>query len=197
MSSHVFKIERELKNLLTHFGYVQLLKHFGLKLENIEPQVNNYFDTSEFDLSGQKVMLRARDKKRAWEITMKEFGEEGIKETTHRPLTDEERILLFNEGVIPAGNVYDAVRRFTANPVRHLGPLATDRAVVTVPCGEVMLDRSRYGNTVDFEIELKVAQPFTMDEAESFLSQLLEKYEIKRQTPQSKFQRFLKEKQKK
>ncbi len=74
-------IEIEFKTGLTEEKYRELLAKFKLE-NNIFKQVNHYFDTDDYTLNQQKIVLRIRQKSDThYKVTLKSQSEQGAFES--------------------------------------------------------------------------------------------------------------------
>lgn len=200
MDPNTTEHEIELKNLLDADQFNALCIHFKATREDAKYQVNHFFDTANHDLLNQVVTLRARQKQSdKWELTIKSDHPDGGRlEQHHRPLLGEERELLFSNGTIPPGLLREALHNFTTLPVEYCGQQETHRITIELPrgLGSIMLDRSVYLDTIDFEIELEIntsdqdKTAYRKKVAERYFKELLDQYEIKQEQPRNKTQRF-------
>ena len=66
----IFEKEIEFKTLITKEQYESLVEEFNLK-DNIYCQINHYFDTPDFLLHDDKIVLRIRQKGDNYKLTKK------------------------------------------------------------------------------------------------------------------------------
>ena len=184
------EVECEAKALLTESEYLQLRAFLELDAVGPKKQVNSYFDTRKFALSSQGLMLRIREKEGVHELTLKENISEGKrKETNHRPLTIEERDTLYGSGVVPEGNVKDAlVRLEMLQPFVYQGHLTTERIEIVYKGCKLALDHNTYLETSDHEIEMEKADKGADEHA--LLLDLLKECGIEYRPAPTKVQRF-------
>ncbi|MBP1940795.1 uncharacterized protein YjbK [Bacillus luteolus] len=152
------EIEIEFKNLLTKDEFQQLLTHFSVSEQAFKTQINYYFDTPQFLLKDKKSALRIRFKKNNYTLTLKQPAAIGLLET-HQFLSEEQALLMINEGQFPKGDIYDILNKEEITPslVKFFGKLTTSRAELSYKNGLLVFDHSSYLDTDDYEIEYEVS----------------------------------------
>lgn len=127
--------------------YKRLLDKYNLN-EKVYVQINHYFDTEGQDLFNNHITLRIRQKGEQYKLTKKVKVSEGTEET-HLYLTPSQGkdmiISGFNGEMIQLP--YDFIK---------VGELTTYRAKTPYKEGELFLDKSTYGDSTDYEIEIEV-----------------------------------------
>lgn len=149
------EVEIEFKSMLTKEEYVALLNAYAAN-DLIKWQANDYFDTPRFELRDRGAALRIREKKHGQVLTLKQPHDVGLLET-HATITEREATDLFQYGIVHAPTMIEALKPFDlSGALEHLGRLETHRAEIETKDGLVVLDRSDYLDTTDYEIEFEV-----------------------------------------
>jgi uncharacterized protein YjbK len=181
-------IEIEFKNLLTDAEYERIKKYFQLDSSLFFVQENHYFDTTDFSLKENGAALRIRKKGKRFELTLKQPLPSGLLET-NQMLTNDEAIhaLTFNQ--IPTGQITQLISEMNIDPnsVIFFGTLTTERAEWEYQNGLLVLDKSSYLETVDYELEYEV-QEFTVGKIQ--FAQLLHSLQIPKRKTDNKIKRF-------
>ena len=152
------EIEIEFKNLLTEKEYQTLLYSFNATENELFTQINSYFDTPDWDLKKLHAGLRIRLLPDSAELTLKTPFENHLLETTDS-LSLMEAEKLISDGKIKAdGAVGAKLKSLNISPerLRLLGTLKTTRFERQTSQGLFVLDKSYYGNEVDYELEFEV-----------------------------------------
>ncbi|MEH7381683.1 CYTH domain-containing protein [Bacillus sp. JJ1533] len=186
------ELEIEFKNILTEHEYHRLLSGFSITEEKTVIQENFYFDTAEFSLKNLGAALRIREKKGTFTLTLKQPVERGLLET-HQVLTTEEAKQMLNGGQMIEGEVSAILKTLTINPmeVMFFGSLKTKRAEVDYKDGLLVLDKSYYLNSSDFEVEYEVTDDVIGKE---IFKELLDQYNIPLRKTDNKIRRFYNQK---
>ena len=180
-------LEIEFKNMLSESEYEQLLNHFSISEEQIWTQKNVYFDTKAFDLKRQKAALRVRIKNNTYELTLKTQAEVGLLET-NQIITKADYKTLKHDHCLVHGPVYEALMELgiNLNDLRVITDLTTKRAEVNYKDGLLVLDKSFYGEVIDFELEYEVKD---YDKGLNIFNELLAKHNIPTRPAQNKIKR--------
>ncbi|MBB5174850.1 CYTH domain-containing protein [Texcoconibacillus texcoconensis] len=188
------EIEIEVKNLLEKTEYEQLRESFFSNQETPVKQTNYYFDTETFQLKEKSSALRVRQKNGDYVLTLKQPNEVGLLETHDKISKDQFEELLTN-GAMPLGSVHKQIEQLIdgfKGKISPLGSLTTERLEKKQPEGLIVLDKSDYLDTTDYEVEFEADEE---EKAQKFITTLLEEYNIpKRKTP-NKIERFYLRKQ--
>jgi Uncharacterized protein conserved in bacteria len=133
------ELEIEFKNMLTPEEFSSLCRKFNLDASSFFKQVNDYFDTPTFALREKKSALRIRHIDGRHDLTLKQPHESAILET-HQWLSDEESLNLIHFGIIPAGNVEQAITDMDINVdhLIHIGELTTLRTQFPYKNGQII-----------------------------------------------------------
>ncbi|WP_409253445.1 CYTH domain-containing protein [Bacillus sp. SCS-153A] len=184
------EIEIEYKNLLTKEEFQRLKSRFSLTEGDFSLQKNHYFDTHSNELKELHCALRIREKKGRFEFTLKQPAEEGLLET-NQPITEEETRSMLQQGLIPEGEVADALQNLgiNKNNLRHFGTLSTSRAETGYKDGLMVLDYSFYLNNEDYELEYEVKES---NKGREIFYNFLESMDIPTRPADNKIKRFLK-----
>lgn len=180
-------LEIEFKNMLSESEYEQLLNHFSISEEQIWTQKNVYFDTKAFDLKRQKAALRVRIKNSTYELTLKTQAEVGLLET-NQMITKTDYTTLKHDHRLINGPVYEALMDLgiNINDLRVITDLTTKRAEVDYQDGLLVLDKSFYGEVIDFELEYEVKD---YNKGLNIFNELLAKHNIPTRPAQNKIKR--------
>ena len=180
-------LEIEFKNMLNESEYEQLLNHFSISEEQIWTQKNVYFDTKAFDLKRQKAALRVRIKNNTYELTLKTQAEVGLLET-NQMITKTDYTTLKHDHRLINGPVYEALMDLgiNINDLRAITDLTTKRAEVDYQDGLLVLDKSFYGEVIDFELEYEVKD---YNKGLNIFNELLAKHNIPTRPAQNKIKR--------
>ena len=180
-------LEIEFKNMLSESEYEQLLNHFSISEEQIWTQKNVYFDTKAFDLKRQKAALRVRIKNNTYELTLKTQAEVGLLET-NQMITKTDYTTLKHDHRLINGPVYEALMDLgiNINDLRVITDLTTKRAEVDYQDGLLVLDKSFYGEVIDFELEYEVKD---YNKGLNIFNELLAKHNIPTRRAQNKIKR--------
>jgi len=143
-------IEIEFKTIVSKEQYETLLKSFRLE-DNVFKQVNYYFDTDDYKLNQQQMVLRIRKKSDTYyKVTLKSQSDHGAYEN-HLLLTKSQAEEMIEKG-FNSKDYFDDIDYYVTFKV------SLDNYRVKTPYldGELFLDRCEYCNTVDYEIEYEV-----------------------------------------
>lgn len=139
--------EIEFKTFITEEKYLELLKEFELE-NNIFSQTNYYFDTEDTKLMNEMTVLRIRQKGNNYKLTKKTRANVGA---------DETHLLINKEKAQDwLANGLDASIIGLPYYVKNIAELTTYRASTPYKNGTLFLDKSKYYNHVDYEIEYEV-----------------------------------------
>ena len=151
-------LEIEFKNMLTEVEYNRLLQEFDINEEQIWLQKNVYFDTKNSDLKHKEAALRVRVKNNTYELTLKTKKEIGLLETNQSITKTEYKALKYDQ-IFVKGPILDALLELgiDVNHLHVITDLATKRAEVAYEGGVLVLDKSFYGEIIDYELEYEVS----------------------------------------
>jgi len=182
------EIEIEFKNLLTKAEFNKLYIAFNMESVPEIQQVNHYFETKDFQLKQHGAALRIREKNGQYQSTLKQPQGEGLLET-HDYLTEQEANSWL-QGYITLGPEISKQLQdlgISATDLTYGGALETIRREQSYNDTIIVLDKSKYSDVIDYELELE-AQSYA--HGERVFSTILTENDIaKRKTP-NKIQRF-------
>lgn len=148
------QLEIEYKILLNKEIYEQLLQDYKHKIVKQYKQTNYYLNHPI--LNKKKYMLRIREKKNTYELTLKRPLNNHSLETNitinqdikdkilnHIPISNEIMSILINEGINPL----ELENNFS---------LTTYRTDIQLEYGILSIDKNKYLNIIDYELEYEV-----------------------------------------
>ena len=146
------ELEIEFKTLLTKDEYIKLCERFKDSKRNL--QINYYFDTSRFTLKASDIGLSARvldkDKyivtlKRKKGYVLQEINENINKETFNQFLST---------GIVPVEEIQkDLEDVIKGQLLENYMSLSTYRIGFPYKKGQLAIDKCKYVDTVDYELE--------------------------------------------
>lgn len=173
-------LEIEFKSALTKEEYELLIQTYNLENKSFI-QTNFYFDTNNYDLLNNKIILRIREKDYNIKLTSKIKQEIG---------TLERHIILDKE------KAYEMIKNgFDANiigidyNVVNIAKLQTERVKFPYKNGIIFLDKNTYYDTVDYEVEFE-AEDIELGKKE--FNEFLNEHNLKFQKLESKGKRAYK-----
>ncbi len=162
-------IEIEFKTSIPLEKYQELLKLFNLE-NNIFKQTNYYFDTDEFNLNNDKIVLRIRQKSdNRFKVTLKSQSEKGAFES-HILLSKSQAEDMIKNG-FHTKEFFEDLDFF----VTFKALLDNYRVSTPYKGGTLFLDRCEYCNIVDYEIEFEVCN---YDEGQKLFMQFVDSHQI-------------------
>lgn len=181
-------IEIEFKNLLSIEEFNRMVSSFQLHNDQFIKQINHYFDTKGFALKNKGCALRIREKKSQYELTLKQPHPDGLLET-NQSLTAQEAQALMNGGQLQEGPVKSQIIGLGIDSTQlvYFGTLTTERAELTYQNGLLVLDKSSYLNTVDYEVEYEL---MNREQGLPIFLALLSQLNIPVRQTKNKIQRF-------
>jgi len=186
------QLEIEFKNMLTKTEYDRLLVIFHISGQQIFPQENHYFDTTDFSLKQKSSALRIRKKEDHYEMTLKQPASVGLLETTQK-LSEDEAMHAIQTGTLPSGMIESLLEEqgIPFSNLEYFGSLMTNRAEVEYQGGLLVLDHSIYLNKEDFELELEVED---YDTGKVVFLDFLQTFNIPMRETENKIRRFYRQK---
>ncbi|QWB95844.1 CYTH domain-containing protein [Mycoplasmatota bacterium] len=143
-------IEIEFKTVISEEKYVELLHRFNLE-NNVFKQVNHYFDTDNYDLNAESIVLRIRQKgEDRYKVTLKSQGEKEAYEN-HVILSKAKAEAMIENGF----NTNEFFNNIENKFVSFKISLDNFRASTPFEGGTLFLDRCDYCGTTDYEIEFE------------------------------------------
>jgi len=173
-------IEIEFKTGITQEKYQELLQKFRLE-NNIFKQTNHYFDTDQYDLNQQKIVLRIRQKgENHYKVTLKSQSEQGAFES-HILLQKLQAEDMIQNG-FNTKNFFDEIDYHVTFKV------SLDNYRVSTPYegGTLFLDRCEYCNIIDYEVEYEVSN---YEEGQKLFKQFVSSHQIEMQPTKRKSER--------
>lgn len=150
------ELEIEFKTLLTKEEYISLCERFKDCKRNL--QINYYFDTSRFTLKASDVGLRVRmlDKDK-YVITLKKkkgYALQEFNETITKSTFDE----FLKTGIIPVEEIKKEVDDIIKDQLLiNYMSLSTYRIGLPYKKGNLAIDKCKYLDTVDYELEYEAS----------------------------------------
>ncbi|MEC0281222.1 CYTH domain-containing protein [Terribacillus saccharophilus] len=182
------EIEIEFKNLLTKAEFNKLYIAFNMESVPEIQQVNHYFETKDFQLKQHGAALRIREKNGQYQSTLKQPQGDGLLET-HDYLTEQEANSWLQGSITLGPEISKQLQELgiSAAALTYGGSLETIRREKSYNDTIIVLDKSKYSDVTDYELELE-AQSYA--HGERVFSTILTENDIaKRKTP-NKIQRF-------
>lgn len=174
--------EFEKRLIISKEKYDVLLMHFSKEYPNhkVTKQINYYFDTlkSEIQLENECLRVRTYHDDRKTKFTYKTHdkvinGDEEI----YQILTVKEEMSLLQNGVIPEGQVKEALnkRGYQVTRLKFVGDIHTDRLEIFEKDYIVVLDKNTYSGITDYNIEIEST---SIEESEKVLKEICNSYSI-------------------
>ena len=183
--------EIEFKQLLTQSQYQSIYKTYFQDVGTFS-QTNYYIDTPQFDLEAHQSALRIRVKDDYNEMTLKIPAEVGLMEYNFETRVVPELNKSITTQMLPAEIIEQLEKMdFDLNQLVILGALTTERLEKEVNGNLLVLDKSRYLDFEDFELEFEVDD---YDEGFKQFKNILEQFNMQHEIPDNKVQRFFKRK---
>lgn len=181
------EIEIEFKTIIQKSDFRALQQQLPFDAQPIQ-QINYYFETKQQDFKRKRCALRIREKAGKYTLTLKEPHKEGILET-HDELTKEEcAAWLHNQPVIkPHTNKQLTALGILEENIFYFGALETERYTYQTTDLLYVLDKSEYNQQLDYELELEATNYTAGEQA---FNELLKQYNIIKQEPVTKIERF-------
>lgn len=162
-------IEIEFKTCVSSEKYQELLQLFNLE-NNIFKQTNHYFDTDDFNLNKEKIVLRIRQKgENHFKVTLKSQSEKGAFES-HVLLNKSQAEDMIKNG-FETKEFFEDLDYF----VTFKASLDNYRVSTPYQGGTLFLDRCEYCDIVDYEIEYEVC---SYDEGKKLFTQFVDNHQI-------------------
>lgn len=181
------ELEIEFKNLLTAKEHDTLYNTF-FKSEKKQSLVNYYIDTENLDLRKNTLLLRIRVISGKQMMTLKAPIEKGVLEFNAEVDFDLKTVRKLSYDDLPEIITHELkTRNIDDDELIIYGSLVTERFETDYKDGLLVLDRSAYLDTGDFEIEYEVSD---YDQGETRFDHLLEEYKIERRPEVTKSERF-------
>ena len=184
------EIEIEFKNVLTKKQYDALLEYFQIQPEQINYQVNHYFDTEQWHLKQLMSGLRIRQIGDHFECTIKEKTTDNAHLETTDVLTKELAEQLLNGVPFHTKSVGMRLEalHIPIDQLKLFGSLATNRVELNYKGGILVLDHSTYMNQHDYEVEYEAVDETT---GQMIFDEFLVAHQIKKNCAPKKIARFM------
>ncbi|HFG8972478.1 TPA: CYTH domain-containing protein [Staphylococcus argenteus] len=185
--------EIEFKQIITASLYETLQEKY-FKNCVLFKQVNYYIDTPDFKLKQHRSALRIRVKDKQFEMTLKTPAEVGLMEYNHIISINPEIDMIIPNDSLPNDIRQILVKQFGVNDqsLSILGALATYRQETQYQGDLLVLDKSEYLDTTDYELEFEVKD---YDQGLQKFQSLLNEWNLEHKQPLNKVQRFFKKKE--
>ena len=179
-------MEFEAKNLLTEQEYQLLVTHFNHNKS--KTQINYYFETNDFLLKSKGAALRIRELNNQYTLTLKQPEQDGLLET-HVKINEEIKNQWLAGKCVVIPQFKSQLDKLGINPekLKYWGNLRTDRIEIEQEQVTIVLDKSFYNNTIDYELEIEAN---SMTRAKDKLNQLLMIHQIEQKNTVNKIVRF-------
>lgn len=180
--------EIEFKQIITASLYETLQEKY-FKNCVLFKQVNYYIDTPDFKLKQHRSALRIRVKDKQFEMTLKTPAEVGLMEYNHIISINPEIDMIIPNDSLPNDIRQILVKQFGVNDqsLSILGALTTYRQETQYQGDLLVLDKSEYLDTTDYELEFEVKD---YDQGLQKFQSLLNEWNLEHKQPLNKVQRF-------
>jgi uncharacterized protein YjbK len=184
------EIEIEFKNMLTKAQYEALLQHFHIQAEQIQFQVNHYFDTDTWHLKQLMSGLRIRQIGDFFECTLKEKTTDNAHLETTDPLSQEQAEQLLNGAFFNTPSVSQRLKALNIpiDELKLFGSLATNRVELPYKGGILVFDHSIYIEQNDYEVEYEATDEAT---GQMIFNEFLANHQIEKNSAPKKIARFM------
>ncbi|WP_103225789.1 CYTH domain-containing protein [Staphylococcus aureus] len=185
--------EIEFKQMITASIYNQLQEKY-FKDSVLFKQVNYYIDTPDFKLKEHCSALRIRVKDNQYEMTLKTPAKVGLLEYNYIVDIKPEMNLIISNNNLPDDIRQIIVEQFGVKDttLSILGALTTYRQETKYKGGLLVLDKSEYFDTTDYELEFEVKD---YNQGLQKFQSLLNELNLEHHQPLNKVQRFFKKKE--
>ena len=177
-------LEIEFKTLLTAEEFDRLaLQHF--QESTMISQENIYIDTHDFELRRRRMMLRIRHINDTYIMTLKKPVQSGVLEfdgTIDSP-PDKEHVYFIPHNILEQLDAHGV----EARDLRIQGQLHTYRLEKIIDAGLLVLDKSEYSGTTDYELEFEAHE---FETGKAFFSQFLRTHALVQRSDIPKSERF-------
>ncbi|EHJ08583.1 CYTH domain-containing protein [Staphylococcus simiae] len=186
--------EIEFKQILTQQLYSQIKQQL-FSNAHLFKQVNYYIDTPDFKLKSHRSALRIRLKDQCYEMTLKVPASIGLTEYNHEVTIEPKLDKEIKVDDLPTDIYRMVTETFGINndSLLILGALTTYRMEVDYDGDLLVLDKSEYLGTTDYELEFEVTDYNT---GLVKFQKLLRQFNLEHQQPLNKVQRFFMQKEK-
>lgn len=185
--------EIEFKQMITASIYNKLQEKY-FKDSVLFKQVNYYIDTPDFKLKEHCSALRIRVKDNQYEMTLKTPAKVGLLEYNYIVDIKPEMNLIISNDNLPDDIRQIVVEQFGVKDttLSILGALTTYRQKTKYKGDLLVLDKSEYFDTTDYELEFEVKD---YNQGLQKFQSLLNELNLEHHQPLNKVQRFFKKKE--
>ncbi|HFQ1510704.1 CYTH domain-containing protein [Staphylococcus aureus] len=185
--------EIEFKQMITASIYNKLQEKY-FKDSVLFKQVNYYIDTPDFKLKEHCSALRIRVKDNQYEMTLKTPAKVGLLEYNYIVDIKPEMNLIISNDNLPDDIRQIVVEQFGVKDttLSILGALTTYRQETKYKGVLLVLDKSEYFDTTDYELEFEVKD---YNQGLQKFQSLLNELNLEHHQPLNKVQRFFKKKE--
>lgn len=185
--------EIEFKQMITASIYNKLQEKY-FKDSVLFKQVNYYIDTPDFKLKEHCSALRIRVKDNQYEMTLKTPAKVGLLEYNYIVDIKPEMNLIISNDNLPDDIRQIVVEQFGVKDttLSILGALTTYRQETKYIGDLLVLDKSEYFDTTDYELEFEVKD---YNQGLQKFQSLLNELNLEHHQPLNKVQRFFKKKE--
>ncbi|MRW16371.1 CYTH domain-containing protein [Staphylococcus aureus] len=185
--------EIEFKQMITASIYNKLQEKY-FKDSVLFKQINYYIDTPDFKLKEHRSALRIRVKDNQYEMTLKTPAKVGLLEYNYIVDIKPEMNLIISNDNLPDDIRQIIVKQFGVKDttLSILGALTTYRQETKYKGDLLVLDKSEYFDTTDYELEFEVKD---YNQGLQKFQSLLNELNLEHHQPLNKVQRFFKKKE--
>lgn len=187
-----YSIEQEIKSMLTFEEFASLLDYFNLSENDFVPQQNSYYDTKSQLLKQAKAAYRLRNFSTTSEWTFKQQQDQfrSLELTTSQtypimPVPTQLTLADIEDMVIHDQLSYLISKQ---DELQLFLQIKTERFSIANAFGELAIDRTYYGNFIDYEIELETS---SIEEGHHYLMEVLGTLDIPFRPAEKKIKRAL------
>lgn len=146
-------IEIEAKVLLSQNDYVKIVNALHLS-GKVVSQTNYYLDSADRILKHYGMILRIREVKNQFTLTLKAPMAEGLLEK-NQVLGDAEAQRLIHENVFPEGDIHDflGILHLPIKELKILAQLTTEREECSYKDTIIDVSKNTYSGKTDYELE--------------------------------------------
>lgn len=182
------EIEIEFKTRLKAEDFYVLKNALAFNDKPID-QVNHYFETKDEQLKKAHCALRIREINGKYMLTLKQPLEEGLLETNEEISKLDAKKWLKNQATTTQ-EVTDILTEQGINikELQYFGQLKTERYLFKTNNLEYVIDHSFYLDQEDYEVEIEAT---SYDVGEAAFDNLIEKFNLSKEIPVSKIERFM------
>ena len=168
-------MEIEAKMLLSEDEYNKIAIHLIKMHPRVMDQTNYYLDTKDFKLSKYGLALRIRELDHSYELTLKAPLSEGLLEKS-TPLTPKQFKDISND-INEPNPTFEFLKMlgFDTDQIHIICSLNTYRIEIDYEDGLLCIDKNKYGDKIDYEIEM---ESDSMQHAISIMKQFLEEAKV-------------------